>query len=107
MKEDINNRLFSIDEATRTKKTFHYDEQDGSFIIDTKQDMEPVLVTANEERKETRGYKGDGFHKVASIPNAIWWDLVEKGIAHDDKALMKWLEDPENKVFKTHDGRLI
>ena len=105
-KNTITDRLFSIDRDTKTKKTFHY-QDDGSFIIDTKQDIQPVLEVAQEERKESRGFKGGGFHKIASIPNVIWWDLVERGIAHDDKRLMKWLEDPENKMFKTHGGKLI
>ena len=106
MKETLRDRLFSIDERTKTKKTFHYDDDDGSFVIATKQDIQPVLEVAREERNESRGFKGDGFHKVASIPNVIWWDLVARGIAHDDKKLLKWLEEQDNKVFKTHEGRL-
>ena len=107
MADTLMDRLFSIDQQTKTKKTFHYDESDDSFVINTKQDIQPVLEVAQEERKEARGFKGDGFHKVASIPNTIWWDLVERGIAHDDKKLLKWLEERDNKVFKTNEGRLI
>ena len=107
MADTLRDRLFSIDENTKTKKTFHYDDDDGSFVIASKQDVSDIVSVAGEERKESRGFKGDGFHKVASIPNIIWWDLVERGIAHDDKKLMKWLEDPDNRAFKTHEGRLI
>ncbi len=106
MKEDINNRIFSIDKATGTKKTFHYDQHDGSFVIASRQDVTGIIELAKEERKVARGFKGDGFHKVASIPNAIWWELMRNGIAMDDKRLKKWLRDPDNRAFRTHAGKI-
>jgi len=106
MADTLKDRLFSIDRATRTKRTFHYDDDDGSFVIATKQDIQPVLEVAQEARKEARGFKGDGFHRVANVPNPVWWDLHQRGIWMDDKKLLKWLEERDNKVFKTHRGRL-
>ncbi len=106
MKEDINNRLFEIDRATGTKKTFHYDEQDDSCVIATRQDVTGIIESAKEERKISRGFKGDGFHKVGEIPNTILWDLHKRGILMDDDALLAWLDHPDNRAFKTHPGKL-
>lgn len=42
---------------------------------------------------------------VGRIPLEIMNDLMTKGIWHDDDALLKWLELPENKTWKMHPRR--
>ena len=106
MKQDINNRIFEIDKATGTKKTFHYDEQDDTCVIATRQDVTGIIESAREEYKISRGFKGDGFHHAANIPNVILWDLWRRGILMDDDALLKWIDDPDNRAFKTHPGKV-
>ena len=54
---------------------------------------------------ERSPWKGD-MHRVASIPLVLWQELQRKGIATDNKALMKWLDDPDNMAFRTRPGRL-
>jgi hypothetical protein len=36
----------------------------------------------------------------------IWEDLVRKGIANDTKKLKAWLNDPDNRAFRTRLGRV-
>jgi len=33
--------------------------------------------------------------------------LIAEGIWGDSKALLKWLDKPENKPFRTYAGRLV
>ena len=100
-------RLFSNDPITRSKEVFHYDKQDDTFVIDHVQDTTAVLDANKAEANQRGGRYGDGLvHKVASIPLVVWQDLERRGIAGDDKALKRWLDDPENRFFKTRHGRL-
>ena len=46
----------------------------------------------------------DGEH-VGRIPLTIMYQLIKEGIWYDDEALLQWLEQPENKVWKVHPGR--
>jgi hypothetical protein len=49
----------------------------------------------------------DGFTKVASIPLVIWRQLQKLGITNDEKALNAWLDNRDNRVFRTDDGRKL
>lgn len=81
---------------------------DGSLTVDNSQDAEPVLednkMRYNSVDERTRW--NDFSNRVASIPLVVWWDLVKRGIADDEKALRKWLDDPENRHFRTRPGKL-
>lgn len=81
---------------------------DGSITVANSQDTTPVLDD-NKARYNTfdeRARWADNDNRVASIPLVVWWELVNKGIAQDDKALRRWLDDPENRHFRTRPGKL-
>jgi hypothetical protein len=40
---------------------------------------------------------------VARIPMVIWQNLQRLGITKDEAALNRWLNDPDNCVFRTDD----
>jgi hypothetical protein len=44
--------------------------------------------------------------KVASIPLSVYYELKRQGIADDPKALRKWLNQSENRAFRTREGTL-
>src|SRR5215831_4182058 len=44
--------------------------------------------------------------KIGEIPNLVWRWLEDQGIAQDKRALRRWLNDPDNKYFKTYQGRV-
>jgi hypothetical protein len=46
------------------------------------------------------------MHKVGSIPMSIYHELQKQGILQDEKRLKKWLNDPDNRVFRTRPGRV-
>ena len=107
----MNPILFDDDPLTGVREIWHGDIHSGEKnIIETVQDVEP-LVEANKRlynRYDERGqnFKGDGFHRVAAIPPVVMMDLEKRGILKDQKAFLRWLDDPENRHFRTMPGKL-
>ena len=94
------------DNPLGTKTVFHYDHAAEEFYIE---DVEDVHGTLEENKGlsqlDTGNWQADRHH-VAQIPEVVWADLVKRGIAQDDKALLRWLDDPDNRLFRTKHGRL-
>jgi len=70
------------------------------------QDVEDVAESNKQsfnQVDERANWQGD-MHKVASIPMAIFYDLKRKGILDDPAAMKKWLNDSDNRVFRTRPG---
>jgi hypothetical protein len=108
-------RVLSYDPLTGVQEIFRYDEVTHRFEIIRVEDHSAVMEDAQERRKQFRGPGGGrwkplpgdfNLHHVASIPLSVYMDLVQKGIAKDKEALRKWLNDPENQVFRTRPGRV-
>ena len=49
---------------------------------------------------------GKNMRHVAEIPLVIWEKAVQEGWSKDQNAWKKWLNDPDNKVFRTWQGKL-
>lgn len=106
-------RLFSHDPTTGIKKWFRYheassgNESEDSFSIETTQDVTDIVEHSKScyNSIDERARWGDGAH-VASIPISVWQDLKKKGIADNDAAFKRWLNDRDNRVFRTRPGRV-
>lgn len=104
-------RLFDVDPVKRKRTIFHYEDAGGPtetkdrIIYQTQQDVEPILEYTDFKRNENTGRWGDIAH-VARIPENVWAELERLGIAYDDKALCKWLDDSDHRRFRTKTGRL-
>lgn len=102
-------RLFDIDPAKRRRTTFLYEdngrEDKDQVILHTEQDVEPLLKHNDFKRNQATGRWGDLAH-VASIDQNTWLELERSGIAYDDKALDRWLNDPDHRRYRTKAGRL-
>ena len=93
--------------------TFHSNADETEFTINTYQDCEPIL----EENKKaynnygdllTPGKTGEGV-RVASIPLNVWnqWIKETNGeIQKDHKLMKRYLNDPDNKYFRTTPTRV-
>ena len=107
MADVINSTLVSENKAIGQKQYWH-DHDDGSVTIETVQTVDNVAednkATFNQF-DERANWKGD-MHKVASIPMSIFYDLKRKGILDDPAAMKKWLNDPDNRVFRTRPGQV-
>ena len=102
-------KLFDYDPLTLTKKVFHYDDSvdNRNFAIETIQDAAPIIEANQAELNSTNAKIGSGkedFVKVASIPMNIYMELRKKGIAQDPAAMKRWLNDPDNRFFRTRHG---
>ena len=104
----MQSKVFDVDPVTGVKKMWHYDGDTDKAVIATIVDATDVV----EENKaqfnqidEKAGWKGD-MHKVASIPMALFYDLKKQGIIDDQARLKAWLNDPDNRFFRTRPGRV-
>lgn len=67
-----------------------------------------ATVDANQAQRNMsqRGWAGD-YHHVASIPQNVYWDqIAEASKENDQKYLSKWLNDSDNRAWRTKDGTL-
>lgn len=107
-----NKRLFSRDNVLGITRWFHYNPETDQFAIETVQDDVSPIVEANKasfamtDERARFGESATGMHLVASIPLAVYEKLVVDGIAKDQKAMKRWLDAPENRVFRTRPGKL-
>ena len=95
------------------RATYVHEHADGTGTFQTVQDVEPILEE-NKRRlndygdKKTLGKRGE-FHQVASVPFNIWelWMQQTDGeIQKNPKLLAKYLNDPDNKYFRTTPTRI-
>ena len=101
----MDSRILSKNAEAGITQLWH-EHDDGSVTIETKQDL--TDVTEDNKRTfnqidERAGWAGD-MHRVASIPMSIYYELQRKGIINDPTAMKKWLNDPDNRVFRTRPG---
>lgn len=104
-------RPFDSDPEVGLVETFHYDETTGEFFLENEQDVSDVVADNkahfNEKDERARWSRGVlGGDRVASIPNVLWAELEAKGITQDEKALKRWLNDPDNRAFRVRPGKV-
>jgi hypothetical protein len=87
------------------RQWFHYDDQADRFYIQTEQWVEDIIEQNKADYNDAPTSWGEG-RLVARIPLSVYWDLKKKGIADDDAAMKKWLEDPDNRFFRCRPGNL-
>ena len=105
-------RLLNLDKSTG-KETWLHDNFDGGFTVEQKQHVKQVLETAkakaNEyERGSLIGNTQRHWQQVAEIPSSIYLELRQRfGDPRDNpKDWKKWLNDYNNRYFRTSGGRV-
>ena len=100
-------KLFDRDAALGMTQYFHYDDDKDEFTIETRQDVSS-LVELNKSKFNQIDEKArwGELSQVASIPLNIYYDLKKKGILDDKKKLRAWLNDPDNRAFRTRPGQV-
>lgn len=84
-------------------------EQDGGLLITKKQDVQAILRRAKFERDnfpEHHGSYGKDMVKAATIPNIIVEQLMKEGIWQDKKRFKDWLNQYDNRCFRTSAGKV-
>lgn len=102
----MKSKLFDFDPITGVKKMWHYDADKDEAIIENIVDVSDVIEQNKAAYNQMDGkanWKGD-MHHVAQIPMTVLYDLKVKGIADDPARMKAWLNDPENRFFRTRPG---
>lgn len=106
----IETRSFGeYDPINQIERKFHYDHNTDVFHIETIQHGSEALELAKASFNgfdERAPWKGDGFHHVAHIPPVVVEMLRKQRILDDPKRLKKWLNDRDNRMFRTRPGRV-
>lgn len=100
--------LVDYDPLTRTETHIDVDHEAGIMTVASFQDATDI-VEANKllyNSVDAKAPYGEKFNRMAQIPTNIWFDLVRRGIANDETALRKWLDDRDNLLFRTRPGKL-
>jgi hypothetical protein len=99
-----------VDPLTGVKTRVHYDAIDDKVHFETIHDVQPLLEMNKRQYNQfdERSRFGDSMVRgtVARLPLWLYFDLMRKGIATDEMALAKWLDDPENSGWRTRPGKL-
>lgn len=94
------------------KQRAFYDETEDKLVVQSQQDTAPILENNKIARNEfdvlhnSDIKHANGWTKVAEIPNIVIDQLMREGRWTDRKAMKKWLNDPDNKMFRTTNTKL-
>lgn len=104
MRNPRDERLLGVN-ANGGLEYFSFDSDSDEVTIRTEQQVAPIVSINRELAKDTKGWKGE-LHRVASIPLNLFHQLEQTGITRDVSAFRKWLNDPDNRFFRTKPGRV-
>ena len=93
--------LLELVPDARRKVVYH--EQDGRTLVETRQDVEPILEAA---KILAAGPPGKDFRHAALIPDVVLEQAFREGWFHDKAAWKRWANDPANANLRTWPGRL-
>lgn len=97
-----------FDHDPKLKRTVWARENgDGTTTYRTDYEVDPT-VNANQAQRNMaeKGWRGD-YHQIASIPLNIYYDqLASAAREGDDKFLSRWLNDSDNRAWRTKTGRV-
>ena len=104
-------RLLDHDKDSGISEFYHFDDSDGSFTIETVQDVTDIIELNKARSNAATGRYGD-LTLVASYPLTILMELVKQNILDtnfnvtDQKKYKRWLNDPSNSVWRTKRGKV-
>ena len=94
------------------KHTFH-DRDDGGIVIATTQDVTDIVEKNKKEYNQSSTTWGNDIfdNKIASIPMTVIDELNRKGVMRgfhvlDQKKFKEFLNHPDNRFFRTKQGRI-
>ena len=104
-------RELDFDAESGIKHNFVYEAGEtpsqDKFVIETTQDVTDIIKRNRASLNEVDVHAPWGeWSKVASLPLSVYYDLKQQGILDDRARFKKWLNDPDNKYFRTRGGRI-
>ncbi len=77
--------------------------EDDKNIYHTTQNVQPIL---DNVKNLSHGKQGKELKHVAEVPMVIYQQAIREGWANDKKKWKKWLNNPDNKLFRIWQGRV-
>tara|TARA_B100000902_G_scaffold253356_1_gene239863 strand:- start:2245 stop:2571 length:327 start_codon:yes stop_codon:yes gene_type:complete len=104
-------RTLEFDPLTGVKHDFIFEAGDkpsqDRFVIETTQDVTELIKRNKRSLNDIDRHQPYGeWSKIASLPLSVYWDLKKQGIVDDRNAFKKWLNDPDNKYYRTRVGKV-
>jgi hypothetical protein len=79
--------------------------EDDKLHYHTTQDVAPVIDHVKKLRDNTLK-PGKDLRHIAEVPMIIWQKAVREGWSDDSAKWKQWLNNPDNKVFRTWQGKV-
>lgn len=98
-------QLLDFDPNTGISHQFSYDNETDMATITAEQDISKY-VESNKKSYNDSNTKFGEWDRVASIPMVVYLDLKKRGILDDQTELKRWLNDPDNRYFRTRPGTI-
>lgn len=99
----MSDRTILSRQGTVTQFVHHDASRPDDLIIETVENVEPILERAKLLSAQSRN-KGETFTHVAIAPDFICAQALRE--KWDNADWDKWINDPDNKAFKTYPGRV-
>lgn len=108
-------RVLDVDPLAGVVELFHYDPDTDGFSVEYQQDVEPFLELNKAQYNDVsdyRRYGGEKWYKIATLPNVTIMELARQGILSpagailDDARYRRWLNDSENRYYRTRPGKV-
>ena len=107
MSNEIRNgawKLFDYDPLYRRAVWVNHDRENGLMHFRVDYDVSELLEQNKEAYNNApRGWAGEYMHHIAKVPLNLYYDQLEP-MKGDDKAFDRWLNDPENRGWRTKKG---
>jgi hypothetical protein len=98
--------------ATQNGKQSNFHDVDGKYFIENSQDISGIIESnkAQFNAIDEKAKWGE-WTKIASIPNVVIDELNKQGIMRgfavlDEKRFRLFLNDPDNRFFRTRPGQV-
>lgn len=110
-------KLFDHNPDFGVTRWAYLDPEKDEIHIETVQDA-TAIIEANKRAMADSGGRNarynDGMHHVATLPISVLEDLMAKGIlkvgkngdGEGNKRWKAWLNDPDNRFFRTREGKV-
>jgi len=100
-------KLFDKDDALGITRIWHYDADTDKATIETRQDVSKIIEENKQEYAQIdENARWGEWTRVASIPMSIYFQMKREGKLDDEAYMKRWLNDPDNKYFRTRSGEV-
>ena len=103
----IESKNFDSNDSLGIKRTWHYNTETDEATVETSQNVTAIIEENKQDfNLQEKHSKYGEWSKVASIPLSIYFELKAQGKLDDDAYMKRWLNDPENRYFRTRPGQV-